>query len=230
MGMVPINPKQFCRKAAFSLMLFFAGAFLVQSVWAAEAEATAVLNAYHSTQNTVLKRKALRMLSEDARVTGEAAAQWKKDLLLEAIGHKDPTVVESAVYQIKMLKLAEFNQKLIGLYHNAGEVFANMYDSRVMIGIVNAFAITGKGDNNVFSLFQDILNPEKTKFTYIQGDVLNAIKLLNDPKYVPMVEKYNKYMQDAIAMKKAAGENIMMYQVLIGYSTICEKIFQTHRR
>lgn len=230
MGMVPINPKQFFRKAAFSVMLFFAGAFLVQSIWAAEAEATAVLNVYNSTENTIIKRNALRMLSEDARVTGEAVAQWKKDLLHDALGHKDPTVVESAVYQIKMLQMAEFNSKLITLYYNATGAFANMYDNRVKIGVVNAFAITGKGDNNVFSLFQDILNPEKTKFTYIQGDVLNSIKLLNDPKFVTMVEKYNKYMQDAIAMKKAAGENLMMYQVLIGYSTICEDIIQKLRR
>ncbi len=76
-----------------------------------------------------------------------------------------------------------------------------MYDNRVKIGVVNALASTGVADETVFNLYQEILDPEKSKFSYIQGDVLNAIKLLNDSKYVPMVEKYNKYMNDAIATK-----------------------------
>ncbi len=230
MVVVPTNQKQFCRKAAFSLMLFFAGAFLVQSLWAAEAEATAVLNAYNSTENTILKRQVLYKLSENIVERGAAVAQWKKDLLNDAIGHKDPTVVESALFQIKMLELAEFNVRLVSLYKHATATYANMYDNRVKIAIVNAMAKTGRNDAIAFNLFQEILDPEKTKFTYIQGDVLNSIKVLNDPKYVPMVEKYNKYMNDAIDKKQAAGEDKMMYQVLIGYSDICTEIIQAHRR
>lgn len=230
MGMVSYNTKQYRKKAAFFVMLFFACVFLVQGLWAAEAEANAVLNAYNSTDNGILQRRAVRMLSEDARVTGAAVAQWKKDLLSQALDHKNPTVVEAALYQIQMLKLAEFNQRMIDLYHNATGEFANMYDNRVKIGVVNAMAITGKGDSKVFNLFQEILSTDVSKFTYVQGDVLNAIKELNESQYLPMVQNYNAFMKSAIAKKKAAGEHMIKYQVLIGYSTICEDIIQKLRR
>ncbi len=229
MVMVPKNQKQNRRKAAIALTLFFACVFLVQSIPAADAEAQAVLNAYNSTDNTILKRKALRRLSEGERETGSAVAQWKKDLLSQALDHQDPTVVEAAAYQIQMLQLPEFNQRLIDLYHNATGTFANMYDNRVKIAVVNALAKTGKGDSRVFKLFQEILRPEVSNFSYIQGDVLNAINTLNESEYLPMVESYNAFMKEAIAKKKAAGENVIKYQVLIGYSTICDNIIRKLR-
>jgi hypothetical protein len=233
MVMVPTNPKPLCRKAAFLGMLFFACAFLVQSAWAAEGsepEAAAVLNAYHGTQNTVLKRKALRMLSENVRATGVAVAQWKKDLLREALDEQDPTVVEAAVYQIKMLQMTDFNRKLIDLYRNAKDLYANVYDRRVQIAIVRALSITGKGDANVFALFQEVLEPVTSKFAYVQGDVLISIKELNDPKYTAMVEKYGAFMESAIAEKKAAGEHPMLYQILVDYASMCKDIVTTLKR
>ncbi len=230
---VPKNHKLLYRKAAWLTMLFFVCAILMPVITAAEESATsasAVISAYESTDNTIMKRKALRDVTAYTRTTGKTVAQWQKDILRNAISHKDPTVVESGLFQIGELKLGEFNSKMIALYHNATGAFANMYDNRVKIGVVTALSKTGKTDENVFNLFQEILDPAKSKFSYIQGDVLKSIKQLNDSKYLAMVEKYNKYMKDAIAMKKAAGENIMKYQVLMGYSEICEEIIQSHRR
>lgn len=228
-----ITQKLFSKKVAFLLMLLFTCTFLSQSILAEDAvdsEAASVINAYKNTDNNIVKRQLLRGISRNTEATGSAVPQWKKDLLLEALQEKNPTVVEAAVHQITTLILPEFNQRLISLYQKAGELFANMYDSRVRISIVIALSKTGVADNNVFNLFQDILVPEKSKFSYVQGDVLQSIKTLDDPKFIPMVEKYGKFMEDAIAKKKAAGEHPMLYQVLVDYSSMCKDIVQTLKR
>ncbi len=230
---VPLVQKKFCRKVTFSLMLFFAGTFLIPGTFAADAvdsEAASFIKAYNEEDNNILKRNMLRDMAKKTRETGEAVAQWKKDLLLDGLQQKDPTVVESAVQQIGALKLAEFNRRLITLYQKSGDLFGNMYDSRVRISIVTALSRTGRNDITVFNLFREILDHEKTEFAYVQGDVLQSITMLNDPKYIPMVKKYGQYMENAIAQKRAAGEHAMLYQILVDYSSMCDDIVRTLKK
>lgn len=203
---------------------------LVTALIAEEIDKTSILSEYNGTENNIIKRKVLRKLSLDTEVKGSAVAQWKKDLLQEALQEKNPTVVEAAVQQIGKLNLKEFNNILISLYHKASDIYANMYDNRVKINIVKAFGKTGAGDNNVVNLFQYILDIENNKFTYVQGDVLQSINELNDLKYLSMVEKYGKFMEGAIAKKKAAGEDPMLYQVLKDYSSMCDNIVKTLKK
>lgn len=233
MAFRPLFKKMFYRNVTVSLKFLFACSFLLQYSLAGEtedAEAGEIVSTYKNTENAIIKRKALRKLSQNTRETGEAVAQWKKDLISEALSEEDPTVVEAAVHQVTALALPEFNQRLIYLYHNAPDLFANMYDSRVRVSIVRALGKTGVADNSAFTLFQDILIPEKDKFTYVQGDVLMAIKQCNDPGFIPMVQKYGDFMKAAVAEKKAAGEDPVFYRILEDYSSMCDDIIRALKK
>lgn len=188
-------------------------------IFAEGYDKASVLSLYN-TDNTIIKRKALRKLSAE-REFGKAVAQWKKDLLRTALQEVKPTVVETAVREVRYLNLTEFNNELVSLYRVAESKFANLYSDRVRNNIVQTLAVTGQNDAQVYELFKDALNPANERISLTDGDILDAIKGFQDAKYREMVQQYKAKIDRIEAEKKAQGIDPLRYSIYTSFSTSC---------
>lgn len=155
-----------------------------------ECTAGGVLESFKTSDNSIVRKKIIQDLFTADTRSGVPIPEWKIELLVEALHDKSPIVVESAINQLRTIDATPFLRDLTILFKEAESRFGT-YTNRLRVALIEVFGY--QKDRESTRVLAEFLSLDMG--SDIAGDLLQALKRIDDRSLLPVVREFYQKMQ-----------------------------------